>query len=121
MSSRHLRRIRSKSVPSASQTDQDSREPANTVKTEEMLNNQKDEKPQSSKSLDPPERKSRRIGGELPLNFDYFEPCKSFKPPTQLPTNHSVLGRLKYLLGGQKGLSCMPLTNAINQVNFKTH
>ena len=68
MSSRHLRRIRSKSVPSASLTDQDSREPANTVKTEEVLNNQTDETPQS---LDPPERKSRRIGGELPLNFDY--------------------------------------------------
>ena len=64
MSSRHLRRIRSKSVPSASQTDQDSREPANTVKTEEMLNNQKDEKPQSSKSLDPRSAKA----GELAVN-----------------------------------------------------
>ena len=47
--------------------------------------------------------KSRRLSGEPCLEENVnFPPLEKFSPPDKLPTNASILGRIRYLSGGGK-------------------
>ena len=60
-------------------------------------------------------KRSKRLSGEPPLDEDFhFPPLKAFNPPDKLPSNASIIGRLRMLSGG--GKQNMPIKKAMVEV-----
>ena len=62
-------------------------------------------------------KKSRRLSGEPALEEDlHFPLLDHFNPPDKLPNIASVIGRVRKLTGGGKGLSMMSKDKAVQEV-----